>query len=1372
MALFPQLASFPLPRCQLDADQSPTITMSSVSLTDYIPLGCLRLDGLGTLPNLDLTAFPFGQWLGFSHGSQDPGPGPNETAYLDDDTQRALRRIPGLKPYYSLFGARWVYLQACFDSTGNSCLLRTYALPDDVHRILIPRNENRLRNLRRKMFLTLDYCSQAWNGDFESTPRGIPELATDTAATGGKEIEEETSLLRLFNEIPAPSPQLDSIPNLEHRDTMEDLVSCQVYGIKSTLYPYQGRSAALMVQREVSPGQVIDPRLRAARSQSDGRTYYHDAVTGVVLKEPRYYDGISGGILAEEMGTGKTLICLAVIAATKGRPVKTPEIYHDLTPKKRRKIGSLVDMAAASTTKNSVSWSHYFEFRKVEMGEDHDACVEAIGRNPGSYQLVLESAKRGSGWGDGGGTRNVTRRGVSYRNNNINHESSYRRRIYLSSASVVVAPSNLLQQWKDEIRKHTSGLKVLVLEKTADKVPSSRSLTAYDLILFSQTRFEHLENQGWRCETTRKLLTPLSHVHFKRIIVDEGHRIGNSRISSRSKLLTVADSLICSARWIVTGTPSDGLYGVEDSDGDISMTGTSEAEERGPNPQRKKQRETTTATGGTGRGKGSKASSKPRHQASANQEAADLTKLGNIASMYLRARPWASEPSSSLDVDGGPASWKTYVLLPHHSPRSLGTEATLKRALRSLIIRHPLKSIRKLLPSIEEKVVVLEGSYQDKLALNLFSSMIIANAVQSQRKDQDYFFNPKQKGAVTELVKNLKQASFFGGSFFGRKDVENALGLAEEFLRKEGEKVEAERVPGPDVKLLQEAMDFMRLVLENEVREASSIFHELPLAVERFPGPHGAEWALDGKVHTSRPSVTSDAPSSPAVSSGEDGQDAEAQAERERDIVILCAPLIARLKTCTRKYHNQMNGRDPTALATYLNGEIVEDAKRAKYECAQMRSSHQSLEGRKKNGNNNNNNKGRSGGDDSAAKGDASSSSSASAKIKNTSIVNTGEDSHSAFRRTQKKKTPGKLEQDALMQGTWSSSRSQPSSASGPRRRPQADVTTVPPALRKTKIVATASAKLSYLVDAIAQHQGAEKILVFYEDDNAAFYLASALEVMGVGHLIYARGASLTASRRARYVAAFNRTPALRVLLMDTSLAAFGLDMRAASRIYFVSPVLNPQVEAQAIGRARRISQGLDLLGSSRSSSSSPGEEEDQARDRGGEEISPPPRTVHVETLVLKDSLEEVVVERKGTMTREEHRRCKTILDVGPVREWVLGSRIIPLGTSGAGAPAEEPPVEAQLAPLAAPQSVFRREHGAEAGGRGGHAQAEAAARRRGPGREKSNAGRPAEAAGKKRARFGGLDDEQEDEEVDARKKQKKAVDVVRFAGGGVATVG
>lgn len=123
---------------------------------------------------------------------------------------------------------------------------------------------------------------------------------------------------------------------------------------------------------------------------------------------------------------------------------------------------------------------------------------------------------------------------------------------------------------------------------------------------------------------------------------------------------------------------------------------------------------------------------------------------------------------------------------------------------------------------------------------------------------------------------------------------------------------------------------------------------------------------------------------------------------------------------------------------------------------------------------------------------------------------------------------------------------------------------------------------------------------------------------------------------------------------MDISQAAFGLDMREASRIYFINPVLNPQVEAQAIGRVRRISQQ---------------------------------KPVSVETLVLRGSIDEVILERKKHMTQAEHRQAKSLLDVRPIYNWIKNAKI-------ADMPAGQEDVQSQMAPLKARQKVFGRGYG------------------------------------------------------------------------------
>ena len=156
--------------------------------------------------------------------------------------------------------------------------------------------------------------------------------------------------------------------------------------------------------------------------------------------------------------------------------------------------------------------------------------------------------------------------------------------------------------------------------------------------------------------------------------------------------------------------------------------------------------------------------------------------------------------------------------------------------------------------------------------------------------------------------------------------------------------------------------------------------------------------------------------------------------------------------------------------------------------------------------------------------------------------------------------------------------------------------------IRKPQLVGTCSAKLSYLLDRVMELQRDEKILIFYEAQHIAWYIAQALEILQVEHRIYASGIKI--EMRSKYLNEFNNGEAVRVMLMDLKQAAHGLHVASASRVFFVNPVWSPSVEAQAIKRAHRI----------RSS-----------------------RPVHVETLVLRNTLEHAMLLRRKDMTTQEH---------------------------------------------------------------------------------------------------------------------------------------
>lgn len=864
------------------------------------------------------------------------------------DTHARLLKCPALKPLTGLLQAHWIRVEVSASVDHDGLIARVYVLPDDVERRTIYREDLKLRNsLRYLLQQNLDFSKDLWLGIFpvEDTLR-VPYPARVNALEETEGMSGQ-SLLTLFNNIQSPEPKPDAVPDPEIQDAEYNLLASQVPGLSSTLYSYQRRSAAVMLEKETNFGQSVDPRLVAVLDQQ-GKTWYYDEAAGSVLKEPRYYDGISGGILAEEMGSGKTIICLSLILATRHLYPFAPELYRGGSKIVRNKVGSLMDMVASTITQNSVPWMNHFEKARDVHGLDYSRCIEAIERNPGYYLCPEEQPA----------PYRVTLRG---RRNSLNEPSLNISKIYLSRATIVVIPNNLVRQWSQEIRKHTTGLKVLTLESKKGEIPSQEELLTYDIILFAQTRLETLQGSVSS--------TPLANIHFKRCIVDEGHRLGNSKIRNKSNLLLVIESLRFSSRWIVTGTPAQGLIGVNGHD----------------------------STADT-------ASMPADAYMSSKQETKDLERIGAMAALYLKARPWANSAAESGDT---PADWAVYVMQPHHSTKSRGLSDCLRLTLNSLIVRHRIAEVGELLPPVEERVVVLDGSYQDRLSLNVFSMMIVLNSVQSQRTDRDYFFHPKQRRALLELVHNLRQASFFGGSFYTASELRKSITTAEEFLAEKKVPISEE-----DEVLLRETIAFGHIAIDNEVRNLSNQFHEIPVHVAAFPGSAGEAWSLDSK-------------------GGEP--------------ILTDASMLSALQRVLRRSMD-----DPTALNALLNGGLIEEGRAQRSKALEV---------------------------DNAPP--------ATAKEENSRCTILAGNTKLGDSRSPRKSRPSSS-LPALDTRNGSTA----------DKTDSAEDREIPPSLAQTRLVATSSAKLSYLLDAIAKYQEEEQIIVFYDNENIAWYIAGMLDVV------------------------------------------------------------------------------------------------------------------------------------------------------------------------------------------------------------------------------------------------------------------------------------
>lgn len=164
--------------------------------------------------------------------------------------------------------------------------IQIYVNPRLTHRNNIQRSIRDLRAAFKVLMAKIDPSAEAWEGRRNATN-------TDTLSNG----EDDESLWYIFNTLQDPNPQVDLVKDGPSRKAMSYLLSDEdfsEYGLKTPLYPYQRRSAAMMVQREVQPARMLDPRLQACAGPT-GLEYYYDKEDGWITLEKYMYDEAVGG---------------------------------------------------------------------------------------------------------------------------------------------------------------------------------------------------------------------------------------------------------------------------------------------------------------------------------------------------------------------------------------------------------------------------------------------------------------------------------------------------------------------------------------------------------------------------------------------------------------------------------------------------------------------------------------------------------------------------------------------------------------------------------------------------------------------------------------------------------------------------------------------------------------------------------------------------------------------------------------------------------------------------------------------------------------------------------------------------------------------
>lgn len=1030
--------------------------------------------------------------------------------------------------------------------------------------------------------------------------RWYSNKTTILSDTGAIEHNLTEKVANAYNNIPSPDisryyhksklSRINSIPSAE--DVIIDLVHNMlegnnfIPGVKTQLYPFQVKSLSKMYERETLPEKTLVPNFIRLKSPESQSIYYFDILNTAFYLKPELFQQPRGGILAENMGLGKTLICLSLICLTKWELSTLPEDYltvmkddtdvqemvidyekNILVPKyplKNNLVPKLTDLCRKVVNQNSLPWRYYQQHLP-------ESVINKLVSAPGYFRIPLENSEYVSPFSI---KRSRKSDRIKYLEEELPSEGRTFKTLFFCNTTLIVVPDNLFHQWNNELKKHIepSFLKKLFISNqfrkkivsengtfTNEVYENPSDLTKFDLIVISisilSKQFDERDDN------------PLLKVFWKRLIIDEGHSM-NSR-SSRAGLLS--REMHTERRWAVTGTPTSGLTRLhmdeEDEEGKLITDSPSKR--------------------------------KNKYVVKNNfNEKDDLAKLGNLISNFLKIEPFHSQPKLWQSTMVKPLVFNLY-----------GSSTSLSNLLNAIVVRHSLDEVETdiKLPQLHHVSVFLKPSFHNKLAINIFTAVLAVNAVSSERKDIDYMFHPSNRQQLRRLITNVQRATFHW-SGFKQEDIEALVHVCKISLEKKDKKGNP-FYKEEDIELLKKSMEMAKMALSNPRWRTISLLHEMNYFISGLPDVFTKTFGI-GVLEN-----------------------------KNNDIGIFGAPHISALQEFFYK-NRFMNFNDDQKLIEKL--EEVSKPFWSNYWEDTMKKNNQKF------------NKV----DKSEEYNDSdiiqqrihenmkpkTKQSSSPTKRKN-SLTNSSKSKTPKITKTSLNNSAIKIETE--------NTKSELQRQDGEGLKITNEINTLHSlakhnisyeAIKNSIILGTASSKLSYLSSKLLENQKQKiKSIVFFEFEDSAYYLTELLDILGVNYILYAT--FINTAQRAENLAEFSDYSSENnggiVLIMDLRLAAHGLTIIAATKVYFISPVWQRSVEAQAIKRAHRIGQTKE---------------------------------VYVETLVLEDTLEEEIYKKRlRQQDQKDDEKKKFVIDDTGMQDFILRHNFLSMDSSQEYAPFEAP---------------------------------------------------------------------------------------------------
>ncbi|KAH8099601.1 SNF2 family N-terminal domain-containing protein [Cristinia sonorae] len=1037
------------------------------------------------------------------------------------------------------------YIRRSSRGNGTTLVIRVYLVPHDLP-LLVDIKLSEKARVARHSFRSL--LSRIMRNTHEWSHPEEEILQDDGAAPIIEPFYPEETDVRtmgdLYSSLESPNPP-DPPVNIDNIS-----VNGRLHGMRTTLYAYQRRSVKAMLCRELCSSPVPSPLYIALNGPGLGGnsvTCYFQPATMELLKERPMVSPSKGGILCEELGTGKTVMILALIVATldqlptaQSSPDAAPQSV--LTPlsirgfcraedERARSLG--LSREGAPTTIPTLRELLIHQCRVLPTSRSTVRFMKSLPRGvrkdvaygiANNVPFFLHSAVEGDIASD---SRPKTR---AYEKSRAEPP----RPLFLSSATLVIVPSNLLHQWQSEILKHCQdSIKVLLLSDDSNReLPRTVELaTDYDIILMSHMRFAKEEqksrpgklNRVCRCPHVsthirvplcvcdwKSAVSPFLSIRWKRIVVDEGHKAHNRT----SNLTTFARRLSVERRWIVTGTPTTHLMGLQfGQNGEKDNSELSQLVDASTDLDLKPSNLTVIP------GEEQHCEVLKGRIWSHDGDREDLNKLYRMIGHFLMIKPFAVTTES---VENS-RIFSTHVmdaLIP--GPRMLprpGSIRMLQQIMEMVMIRHRCEDIEKdiVLPSMKHETVLLDLDHFAAISYNVIQARLAVNTISSERHGKDYVFHPSNQMYLQQTVVTMSQAMFWIADdleFLYKLD--QTVSSSDEVRRKASMSI---ALSESDHKLLDDALRIVSNAANNALWRGMvnhpDIYHQVTgLPMEVYKAWTDLNDRTSGDPHVQQ-------------SSGRPAY------------FVSCARLLS-LRNLFAKHLN--HGNSPTIPQVVEWGSLVSEMEDLKYEVylSQIHSK----------------------------------------KTMRRQLLSS-ESSKEAWREKMTKRNGSELKflhhdllraqmamndiqsTDRLGAPVGATYRSQ---SDGPSANPLADV----------RIGNSMSSKLNFILQEIMQYAPEDKFLVFSYSPMSLAYIAESLELLEVKHILLAPTTHVRL--REQMILTFETSDTDRVLLMELKHGARGLNITSANRVIFCEPVWKGDEEAQAIKRVHRIGQKKSVI--------------------------------------------------------------------------------------------------------------------------------------------------------------------------------------------------